>query len=87
MHDLAHKSWGVFRDDRMLQMAKYHFDFSVSEIFVPLYVGATLYISQVQLLPGPQFVDLLNRLGMFSLLSCGVLCCCVEVCGVLLCCA
>jgi amino acid adenylation domain-containing protein len=62
VHDLAHKSWGVFPTDRLLQMAKYHFDFSVSEIFVPLYAGATLYISEVQLLPGPQFVDLLQQL-------------------------
>eukprot|EP00026_Physarum_polycephalum_P000013 Phypoly_transcript_00013.p1 GENE.Phypoly_transcript_00013~~Phypoly_transcript_00013.p1 ORF type:complete len:3714 (+),score=596.07 Phypoly_transcript_00013:46-11187(+) len=68
LHDVVTRSWGLNDNDRMLQLNRYYFDMSVSEIFAPLFCGATLVIAeQDDLLPGPQFVELLKNLEITTL--------------------
>jgi amino acid adenylation domain-containing protein len=55
------KLFGVRSESRILQFASFSFDASVSEIFMSLIGGATLYLEKQQsLLPGPELVELLR---------------------------
>ncbi|HWW75481.1 MAG TPA: non-ribosomal peptide synthetase, partial [Pyrinomonadaceae bacterium] len=56
------RTFGVNAESRVLQFAAFGFDASVSEIFMALYAGATLYLAPKHaLLPGQPLTALLRR--------------------------
>ena len=56
------EAFGVTSESRVLQFASLSFDASVSEIFVTLATGATLYLARPEeLMPGREFCDLMKR--------------------------
>ena len=59
------KAFDVRPSSRVLQFASFSFDASVSELFMTLLSGATLFLeTQNSLLPGPEFAELLRSLAI-----------------------
>lgn len=55
------KAFGVSSESRILQVASFSFDASVSEVFMALLSGATLVMApKAKLYPGPELIKLLN---------------------------
>jgi amino acid adenylation domain-containing protein len=56
------RTFGIKADSRVLQFAAFGFDAAVSELFMALVAGATIYLApQHALLPGPPLAALLRR--------------------------